>query len=163
VEVLVVLLTLVETVTNNLSSPKISQRLLSVINALPLKSGMRILEVGCGSGAAARDIVNRFDDIYLLGIDRSAKAIAQACKASPAEMASGRLSFLTSAIETFEAPAAAEKFDIVFAVRVGALDGRHPEKEKAALEKIAASLKKKGRLFIEQDGILKEIFNFRQK
>jgi hypothetical protein len=44
-------------------------------------------------------------------------------------------------------------FDIAFAIRVGALDGRHPEIEKQALTNIAKALTKNGKLFID-DGNL---------
>lgn len=40
--------------------PKISKRLLEIIEALPIDEGMRILEIGCGPGAAAKAIVNRW-------------------------------------------------------------------------------------------------------
>jgi cyclopropane fatty-acyl-phospholipid synthase-like methyltransferase len=50
---------------------KISPRLAEVVNALPLHKGIRVLEIGCGPGAAAREIANRFEDIYVLAIDRS--------------------------------------------------------------------------------------------
>jgi len=48
-------------------------------------------------------------------------------------------------------------FDIAVAVRVGALDGRHPEIEKQALINIAQALTDKGRLFIDGGNPLKEI------
>ena len=40
-------------------------------------------------------------------------------------------------------------YDIAFAVRVGALDGRHPKLEKQARERIAQALVKGGRLFLD--------------
>ena len=136
---------------------KISQRILEIIDALPLKGGISVLEIGCGPGVAAREIVNRIDDIYVLAIDRSAKAIEQAKKSSIKEIESGKLTFIQSKIEDFEPPATAKLFDIAFAIRVGALDGRHPQLEKMALEKISRSLKKSGRLFIDGGDPLKEI------
>lgn len=117
---------------------------------------MRILEIGCGPGVAAREIVSRFKDIYVLGIDRSEKAIHQAIKSSATEIKQGKLKFVKSKIEDFELPEGEEFFDIVFAVRVGALDGRHPEMERIALEKIEKVMGKKGRLFIEKNEILIE-------
>ncbi len=38
---------------------KLSQRLQEIVDALPLKEGMRVLEIGCGSGAAAREVCKR--------------------------------------------------------------------------------------------------------
>lgn len=136
---------------------KISKRLLDIVDALPLKNGCRILEIGCGPGVAAREIVTRFDNVYVLAIDRSAKAIEQAEKASQKEIKAGKLKFLHSPAETFELPQGEQKFDFAFAIRVGALDGRHPEIEKAALSNIFRSLKKNGKLFIDGGTPLKVI------
>ena len=70
--------------------PNISKRLFEIVDALPLKKGMRILEIGCGPGVAAREIVNRVENGYVLAIDRSAKAIELACKNSEIEIDSGK-------------------------------------------------------------------------
>nr|WP_287052844.1 methyltransferase domain-containing protein [Mesorhizobium sp.] len=64
----------------------LSPRLLAIVDALPLRQGTRVLEIGCGPGAAAREIARRIGDGYVLAIDRSAKAVAQATAASRAEM-----------------------------------------------------------------------------
>ena len=109
---------------------KISQRLIEIIDALPLKKGIRVLEIGCGTGVAAREIVNRIEDSYVFAIDRSQKAIDQAVKGSDKEIKNGQLKFFQTKIENFELPDNESKFDIAFAIRVGALDGRHPEIEK---------------------------------
>lgn len=136
---------------------KISQRLLHLVSMLPLTENMRVLEIGCGSGAAAREICSRFKNIYVLGIDRSDKAIAQSIAGSKKEITAGKLNFRKSAIETF-APEREPLFDLAFAIRVGALDGRHPELEKQAKERIKAALKKKGKLFIDvSDQVIKEV------
>ena len=131
------------------SKQKISKRLKVIVDALPLKNGIRILEIGCGTGVAAREIVNRVEGIYVLAIDRSAKAIEQAKKNAEKEIEKGKLNFLQSKIEDFELPANENPFDFAFAVRVGALDGRHPEIEKQALEKISKALKKNGEFLID--------------
>ncbi|MBX2923764.1 MAG: class I SAM-dependent methyltransferase [Chitinophagaceae bacterium] len=136
---------------------KLSKRLGDIVTALPLKDGMRILEIGCGPGAIAREIANRFDNIYVLAIDRSAKAIELAKKNSATETESGKLTFIQSKIEAFELPENEELFDIAFAVRVGALDGRHPGIEKASLTSISKALKKNGKLYIDGGDPLKEI------
>lgn len=135
----------------------ISQRLLNIVNALPLKNGSRVLEIGCGSGAMAREIANRIGNGHILAIDRSAKAIKQAVSGSQAEIEIGVLSFKQAAIEKFELETTGKKYDIAVAVRVGALDGRHPEIEIQSLLNIAKSLKKDGKLFIDRGSALKEI------
>lgn len=136
---------------------KLSKRLTEIVNALPLYEGMRVLEIGCGPGVAAREVSRRIGNGYVLAIDRSAKAIEQAVAGSETEIRSGKLVFKQVAAESFELEKDQALFDIAFAVRVGALDGRHPEIEKQALIKIAQALKKNGKLFIDGGDPLKEI------
>lgn len=136
---------------------KLSKRLNDIVLALPLKDGVRVLEIGCGPGAMAREISKRIDKGHILAIDRSAKAIQKAISGSQQEIATGKLSFRQVAIEKFELLPNEELFDIAVAVRVGALDGRHPKLEKQSLLNIAKSLTKQGRLFIDGGHPLKEI------
>ncbi|PAP92689.1 SAM-dependent methyltransferase [Mesorhizobium wenxiniae] len=135
----------------------LSPRLLAIVDALPLQQGMRVLEIGCGPGAASREITRRIGDGHVRAIDRSAKAIAQARAASRAEIAAGRLSLRQVAIEDFQLDAGEQHFDIAVAVRVGALDGRHPEAGKIALQRLKAALTAQGRLFIDGGNPLREI------
>lgn len=135
----------------------LSPRLAAIVDALPLKPGMRVLEIGCGPGAAAREVARRIGKGYVLGIDRSRKAIAQALAGSVDEVAGGHLGFRVVAIEDFELASGEEPYDIAFAVRVGALDGRHPQLEKAAKARIAAALCNGGRLYMDGGRPLREI------
>jgi SAM-dependent methyltransferase len=135
----------------------LSSRLAAIVDALPLKSGMRVLEIGCGPGAAAREIARRIEGGYVLGIDRSAKAIARALAGSHEEIASGRLGFRQASVEEFRLEPGEEPYDIALAVRVGALDGRHPGIEQAAMLQIASALRKRGRLFLDGGTPLREI------
>lgn len=136
---------------------KLSKRLADIVNALPLKDGIRVLEIGCGPGAMAREISRRIGSGYVLAIDLSTKAIQQAISGSQNEIETGKLSFRQAAIEKFELEPGEKAFDMAIAVRVGALDGRHPEIEKQALLKIAKALSKEGKLFIDGGTPLKEI------
>lgn len=136
---------------------KLSKRLLEIVDALPLKNGVRVLEIGCGPGAMAREIAGRIGNGHILAIDRSAKVIQRAISGSKDEIATGKLSFRQSAIEKFDVAEDEKRFDIAVAVRVGALDGRHPEIEKLALEKISKALTKNGKFFIDGGDPLKEI------
>lgn len=136
---------------------KLSKRLADIVEALPLKKDIRVLEIGCGPGAMAREISKRIGKGHVLAIDRSAKAIQQAISGSQPEIETGRLSFRQVLIEKFELGDNEKPFDIAIAVRVGALDGRHPEIEKQSLLKIAKALKKTGKLFIDGGNPLKEI------
>lgn len=135
---------------------KISPRLAAIVDALPLRPGMRVLEIGCGTGAAARAVLQRIGKGHVLAIDRSAKAIAQAIAGSKAELASGRLEFRCVAIENFVLANGEKPYNLAFAVRVGALDGRHPEAGRVALRRLQEALVKRGRLFIDGGDLLKE-------
>ena len=134
-----------------------SPRLLACIDALPLAPGLRVLEIGCGPGAAAREVARRIGDGRVLAIDRSATAIRQAIAGSPAEMEAGRLDFRVAAIEDFERLPGEPPYDLAFALRVGALDGRHPELEKEALLRVRRALRPGGRLFIDGGDPLREV------
>ena len=139
-----------------MASP-LSSRLGAIVDALPLRAGLRVLEIGCGPGAAARAVAGRIGDGHILAIDRSASAIRQAIAASAAEIAAGRLAFRHVAVEDFVREEGEAPFDIAFAVRVGALDGRHPEAGRRALARIAAALTPAGRLFIDGGDPLRDI------
>ena len=138
-------------------TPKVSQRLLDIVNSLPLKKGSRVLEIGCGPGAMAREIVKRIGNGHILAIDRSANAIEQAVSGSQIEIKAGTLSFKQVAIEKFELEKNEKKYDIAVAIRVGALDGRHPKIERQSLINIAKAVTKSGKLFIDGGNPLKEI------
>lgn len=71
---------------------KISPRLLAIVESLELQSGLRVLEVGCGPGVAAREVASRIGEGHILAIDRSEKSIALARKICRTEISSGRLS-----------------------------------------------------------------------
>ena len=137
--------------------PALSSRLRAVVDALPLSDGIRVLEIGCGPGAAAREVARRVGSGHVLGIDRSATAIAQAVASSQLQIHAGVLSFRRAAVEDFLLEQNEAPFDLAFAVRVGALDGRHPEAGRLALARVRAALAPGGRLFIDGGDPLREI------
>ena len=118
---------------------------------------MRVLEIGCGSGGAARLVANQIAPGTILAIDRSAHAIAKAQAGSTEEIAAGVLRLRHVAVEDFALRPGDAPFDLAFAMRVGALDGRHPELEAQALEHIAAAMTPEGRLFVDGGDTLREI------
>ncbi len=137
--------------------PELSERLRAVVDALPLHRGMRVLEVGCGPGAAAREVARRIGPGHVLGIDRSAAAIAQALAGARAEIEAGVLSFRRVRVEDFVLEQDEAPFDLAFAVRVGALDGRHPQAGQQALVRLRAALAPTGRLLIDGGDPLREV------
>ena len=104
-----------------------------------------------------RAIAKRIGDGHILAIDRSAKAIKQARAASQEELASGRMSIRQVAIEEFELEPGERPFDIAFAVRVGALDGRHRHLEQRAHRQIAKALAPNGQFFVDAGNPLRRI------
>lgn len=134
-----------------------SERIRAFVDALPLTEGMRVLEIGCGPGVAARLVAGRIGHGFILAIDRSTKAIALAKAGSAAEIAAGTLAFREASIEAFERLPGEAPFDLAFAMRVGALDGRHPEVEARAVQRLRKALRPGGRVFIDTGDPLHEI------
>jgi cyclopropane fatty-acyl-phospholipid synthase-like methyltransferase len=129
--------------------PGLSPRLARIVDALPLRPGSRVLEIGCGPGAAARAVAAVVVDGHVLATDRSAAAVAQVERTAADLIAAGRLSVRRVAVEDLALLPGEEPFDLAFANRVGALDGRHPELERAALRRVAAALQAGGQLFVD--------------
>jgi SAM-dependent methyltransferase len=128
---------------------RLSPRLAAVVDALPLRPGLRVIEIGCGPGAAARAIADRVGPHgHVLAIDRSAKAIAQLTDLSADLIAAGRLTARQVAAEALVLAPNERRYDIAFAVRVGAFDGRHPVAGAQALERLGRALVPGGRLFV---------------
>lgn len=128
----------------------LSPRLAAIVDALPLEPGMRVLEIGGAPGAAARAVCERIaPGGHVLVIDRSAKGIALIARHARAEIAAGLLSIRHVAAEDFTLDAAAELFDLAFAIRVGALDGRYPAAGIAARARIRDALRPGGRLYVD--------------
>lgn len=132
----------------------LSPRLAAVLEALPLRPGLRVLEAGCGPGALARAIARRVGpDGYVLGIDRSPLAISAAESVSD----HGSLDFRVGTVEQFRLRRGEAPFDLVVAIRVGALDGRHPELEAAALASLAAATVPGASVYIDRGDPLEAV------
>lgn len=139
------------------ASTRVSDRIAAAVDALPIRAGMRVLEIGCGPGAAAREIVRRWPNVFVLGIDRSPTAIRTALDASKHQLEQGRLEFRVSAAEAFVLPPDDEPFDLAFALRVGAFDGRHPELFDRAMACVDAALNAGAPFFIDGGDPLRRI------
>jgi precorrin-6B methylase 2 len=134
-----------------------SPRILSVVNALPLRPHSRVLEIGCGPGAAARTVAARLDTGYILAIDRSANAVAQASAGAAEAIRAGLMGVRQVAAEDFVLEAGEEPYDLVFAIRVGGLDGRHPDVGRRILRRLADATTADARLFIDGGDPLREL------
>lgn len=136
----------------------LSSRLANVVAALPLRPGLRVIEIGCGPGAAARAVANHVGPQgHVLAVDRSAKAIMQLTAAASALIAAGRLTPRHVAAEALVLEPGEERYDLAFAIRVGAFDGRHPAAGRLALERLGHALVQGGRLFVDGGDPLREI------
>ncbi|BDZ53496.1 SAM-dependent methyltransferase [Agromyces marinus] len=135
----------------------ISPRLAAVVDALPLRPGMRVLEIGGAPGTAARAVAARIGDGHILVVDRSAKGVALTRRTAADEIEAGVLSVRQVAVEDFELDPGERPYDLAFACRVGALDGRHPAAGERALRRIADALAPDGRLFIDGGDPLREL------
>ncbi|WP_035855983.1 SAM-dependent methyltransferase [Cryptosporangium arvum] len=127
----------------------LSPRLAALVDALPLRPDSRVLEIGCGPGAAARAVAARLTTGRIVAIDRSAAAIRQAESAGAEEIAAGRLRVRRIAAEAFVLDPGEPPFDLVFAVRVGALDGRLPELGAQVLRRLAECTTPDARLYVD--------------
>jgi SAM-dependent methyltransferase len=141
----------------------LSPRLAAIVDALPLRPGLRVLEVGGAPGAAARAVAERIGTGvigaggHVLVIDRSPRGVALIERSAAAEISTGRLSVRCIAAEDFELEPGEPPYDLAFAVRVGALDGRHPRAGVRARRRIRAALVPGGRLLIDGGDPLLEV------
>lgn len=128
----------------------LSPRLRAAVDALPLRPGLRVLEIGGAPGSAARAVAARIGpDGHIMVLDRSQAGIDRTIKACAAEIEAGRMSTLCAPVESFSLPAGDSGYDLAFACRVGALDGRHPKLTASALVCIRAALRPGGRLYVD--------------
>jgi len=136
----------------------ISARLLGVVDALPLRPGLRVLEIGGAPGAAAREVARRIAPSgHILVLDRSPAGIEHTRVNCAAEIDAGLLSTLCASVEDFALPDGVARFDLAFACRVGALDGRHPRLYDAALDNVRRALVTGGALYVDTGDPLREI------
>lgn len=98
----------------------------------------------------------RIGNGHVLGIDRSSKAIVQAVAGSHEEIEAGRLSYRQSTAEEFVLAPDEAPFDLAVAVRVGALDGRHPAAGELARRRIRAALVAGGKLYVDGGNPIRE-------
>ncbi|MEM6412946.1 MAG: class I SAM-dependent methyltransferase [Pseudomonadota bacterium] len=136
---------------------KPSARILDFVDALPLRPGMRVLEIGCGTGVAVREVARRVAGCFVLGIDRSERAVSLAQRGGQAEIDAGLLEFRTMSAEALQLGAGEEGFDLAFAMRVGAFDGRHPDAGVTAMERLRQVMKPNGKFFIDTGDPAREI------
>ncbi|GAA1488375.1 class I SAM-dependent methyltransferase [Brachybacterium sacelli] len=117
-----------------------------MIHAAPLSDRLR------------REVAARVGpDGHVLVLDRSEVGIRRTRATCDDEIAAGMLSTLCAPVEDFELDASTASFDLAFACRVGALDGRHPHLRARALANIARALVPGGSLYLDTGSPLRAI------
>jgi trans-aconitate 2-methyltransferase len=110
-----------------------------LVDMLQPRPGMRVVDLGCGTGKQTRELHARLQARETVGIDRSARMLE---KAREAELPPG-LRFQVGDIESF--PAGAAKYDVVFSN--AAL--HWVEHHDALFGRLAASLGPQGQLAVQ--------------
>lgn len=113
-----------------MAGPSVPERVLWSVARLPLGPDDRVLEVGCGRGIAAALLCERLAGGLLVGVDRSAIAIAAAAERNTRHVAAGRATFLRAALA--DADLVRFRFDAAFAINVN-LFWLRPVRELAVL------------------------------
>jgi ubiquinone/menaquinone biosynthesis C-methylase UbiE len=122
-----------------------SDRISRFVEAMKVRPGDRVLEIGCGHGVAAGLVCARLETGCYVAIDRSAKMIAAAARRNEVHVQSGKARFLVATLEAADLGDA--RFDKVFAMRVRLFHDAPEEAERLARRWLAP----KGRLFAEYD------------
>ena len=134
----------------------LSDRLREVVDALPLRPGLRVLEIGGAPGAAARVVAARVAPSgHVLVLDRSARGISLTEKVCASEIAAGLVSTKLACVEDFTLDT--EPFDLALACRVGALDGRHPQLYEPAVECLRRVLVAPATLYVDTGSPLRAV------
>ena len=121
----------------------IPDRVRWAVGLLDLSAADRVLEIGCGPGAAAELICPQLDSGFLLAVDRSGRAAARTRSRNASHVAAGRLKVLEASLA--QLPDSAGMFDVAFSLNVNVFwtDPQGPE-----LDVLFRSLRPDGRLAI---------------
>jgi SAM-dependent methyltransferase len=120
------------------------ERLTWAVDMIAVQPNQRILEIGGGGGVAAALVCDRLTRGSLLGLDRSAKAVAAAAQRNREAVAHGTAEFRSLALEDAD-PDVLGRFDTVFAVNVNLFWVGPAQKE---LGLIARMLRPAGKLWL---------------
>jgi SAM-dependent methyltransferase len=99
------------------STTPVPARIAWLVDLLAVERGQRLLELGCGRGVAVDLVCERLGGGHVVGLDRSATAIAAARARNRDWLASGVCSFVegpVTALDTLDLG----RFDSVFAMNV---------------------------------------------
>jgi ubiquinone/menaquinone biosynthesis C-methylase UbiE len=94
----------------------IPERVRWTVEMLAVRPRDRLLEIGCGRGAAVSLVCDRLRGGQITAIDRSLTMVKAAGQRNAEHVAAGRAVFLTTPLDAADLPA--KRFDKVFAVNV---------------------------------------------
>jgi cyclopropane fatty-acyl-phospholipid synthase-like methyltransferase len=109
----------------------VPERVRLAVEALSVRPGDRLLELGCGGGVAVALTCERLESGTITAIDRSHLQIERAERRNAAYVASGKARFVTVALEELDFPE--RSFDRIFAIDVNHFWVRPATRELAAL------------------------------
>lgn len=121
--------------------PQVPTRLGWAVDTLDIQPDERILEIGCGRGAALALVCERLEEGHVTGLDRSAVALAAAEARLGEALKAGKARLLKTALAQLEPD---ETFDKVFAVNVNVF-WTNPARELAVIRRALAP---GGRLYL---------------
>lgn len=124
-------------------APTIPDRVRWAVGLLRVSAADRVLEIGCGPGAAAELICPQLDSGFMLAVDRSGKATARTRSRNASHVEAGRLKVLEASLA--QLPDSTGMFDVAFSINVNVFwtDPHGPE-----LDVLFRSLCPDGRLAI---------------
>jgi cyclopropane fatty-acyl-phospholipid synthase-like methyltransferase len=123
---------------------EVPERFLWAAEMLDVQPSDRLLEIGCGHGAAVSLICKSLSSAPIIAIDRSPSMIAQAIRRNLANIEAGKVVFKAFALA--DADFGGVRFDKVFAINVG-LFRTHAVREAVVLRR---ALKPRGALYLFQ-------------
>jgi ubiquinone/menaquinone biosynthesis C-methylase UbiE len=111
----------------------VSARLSAAVDALDVRPGHAVLEIGCGHGVAVTALCERVGPGGLVvAVDRSPAMIAAARRRNAAHEADGRARFVLAELEALDLGEV--RFHRILALRVG-LFAREPERARRLAER----------------------------
>jgi SAM-dependent methyltransferase len=136
----------------------LSPRLQAVVDALPLRPGLRVVEVGGAPGAAAREVARRVaPGGFVLVVDRSPRGVEAVRRTARAEIEAGLLGVRIASAEDVALEPGEAAYDLAFACRVGVLDGRHPAGHERAVTSLRAMLVPGGPILVDTGDPLRRL------
>jgi SAM-dependent methyltransferase len=132
-----------QTPVEEVSMATVPERISWAVQVVDPQPDERLLEVGCGPGAAAELVCGRLTSGHLLATDRSAVAVARTSDRNQAHVAEGRLTVQQAALHELSLPEG--ELDKAFCVNVNLFWVGRADAELALLRR---ALRSGGRLFI---------------